>query len=100
MGVFRVSLVPCFMGSHDGTLDIRLTPDVLTTTTIYRSLLRVDSTYAIFQSRSSKYYLNFDFSSDSTSMFGLVPCQLLPNGVQRVSFLLRNAFAIRPWKVV
>jgi hypothetical protein len=45
----RLSLVPRIMGSHDGTLGVRLPPDVDTTPPLYRNLFWIDCLDAVFQ---------------------------------------------------
>ena len=50
--VFRFSLVPSVMGSHDGPTDLCPAPDVDTTSTFHGGLLWIDWAYSVFQSWS------------------------------------------------
>jgi hypothetical protein len=110
--VFRVSLVPSIMGCHDGTLELCLAPDVDTTSAFYGGLFWIYSSHTIFQfgckhspscgslghSRlpllkqnscaARKYYPHFDLITCATCMLDLVPCQLFPDGLKRVSLPL------------
>lgn len=56
--VFRFSLIPGILGSHDGPNDLCSAPDIDATSPFHRSLLRIDWAYFIFQSWS-QYPSNF-----------------------------------------
>ena len=95
--VFRFSLVPSLMGSHDGPLGIRHPPNINAAFTFHCSLFRVDCANALFQSwckhsvvtldvllipndLASKHDPNSDLCYHATGMLALVLGQLFPNG--------------------
>jgi hypothetical protein len=99
---FGLSIVPCLVGSYDGTLELCDAPDVYTTITLYRSLFWINRTHSIFQSRSKsslpwvhdmsfqtdddaarEYDLDSDIVHNTISMSDLVSCELFPNGQLR-----------------
>jgi len=82
--VFRFSLIPGILGSHDGPNDLCSAPDIDATSPFHRSLLRVYWAYFIFQSWTWKHSSYLACMHFSVSLPGLVLGQLLPNGLKWV----------------
>jgi len=98
--VSRLSPVLNLMGSHDGSVGIRHTPNVNTSSAFYCSLFRFHCAHALFQPcckclpnptpssslltqiTAPKHNPDPDLRHHTTGMFALVSSQLLPNGVQ------------------
>jgi len=80
--VSRLSPVLNLMGGHDGSVGIRHTPNVNTSSAFYCSLFRFHCAHALFQPCSPKHNPDPDLRHHTAGMFALVSSQLLPNGIQ------------------